>query len=66
MGSNHWLGSASMGSSSSNSVVDQNVKVWNTNNLFVIDASFVRFHFPVYPLNVSSHSPFVDAGCTYG
>lgn len=43
MGSNHWLGSCSMGSSASNSVVDENVKVWNTKNLFVIDASFVRF-----------------------
>jgi choline dehydrogenase-like flavoprotein len=31
-----------MGSSSQNSVVDENVKVWGTNNLFVIDASFVR------------------------
>ncbi|KAF9447347.1 hypothetical protein P691DRAFT_782546 [Macrolepiota fuliginosa MF-IS2] len=41
MGSNHWIGSAIMGSSSSDSVVDENVKVWNTNNLFVIDASFL-------------------------
>ncbi|KXN88674.1 Cellobiose dehydrogenase [Leucoagaricus sp. SymC.cos] len=41
MGSNHWIGSCKMGTSSSNSVVDQNVKVWNTNNLFVIDASFM-------------------------
>ncbi|KAJ3567245.1 hypothetical protein NP233_g6489 [Leucocoprinus birnbaumii] len=41
MGLNHWLGSCSMGSSASNSVVDQNTKVWNTNNLFVIDASIM-------------------------
>ncbi|KAF7760214.1 CAZyme family AA8 [Agaricus bisporus var. burnettii] len=41
MGSNHWMGSAIMGSSASNSVVDQNTKVWRTDNLFVIDASII-------------------------
>lgn len=29
-GSNHWTGSTKMGTSSSNSVVDSNAKVWNT------------------------------------
>ncbi|KAJ3557036.1 hypothetical protein NM688_g1692 [Phlebia brevispora] len=41
MDSNHWIGSASIGNSSSNSVVDENVKVWGTNNLFIIDASII-------------------------
>ncbi|KAG6873702.1 hypothetical protein C0995_012164 [Termitomyces sp. Mi166 len=34
--SNHWVGSASIGS-----VVDENAKVFNTDNLFVVDASVV-------------------------
>lgn len=33
MNSNHWVGSAKIGSSPSNAVVDQNVKVFNTDNL---------------------------------
>ena len=33
MDSNHWVGSAIIGNSSSNSVVDENTKVWNTDNL---------------------------------
>ncbi|KAG8687354.1 hypothetical protein FRC12_017219 [Ceratobasidium sp. 428] len=37
-GSNHWTGSTKIGTSSSSSVVDTNTKVWNTNNLFVVDA----------------------------
>jgi cellobiose dehydrogenase (acceptor) len=41
MGSNHWMGSASIGSSASTSVVDENTKVWHTDNLFVIDASIM-------------------------
>nr|AGE45679.1 cellobiose dehydrogenase [Phlebia lindtneri]AGE97206.1 cellobiose dehydrogenase [Phlebia lindtneri] len=41
MNSNHWVGSNKIGTSSSNSVVDENTKVWNTNNLFVVDASIV-------------------------
>ncbi|KAJ3567244.1 hypothetical protein NP233_g6490 [Leucocoprinus birnbaumii] len=36
MNSNHWVGSCTIGS-----VVDSNVKVMNTNNLFVIDASII-------------------------
>jgi cellobiose dehydrogenase (acceptor) len=37
MNSNHWVGSCTV-----DSVVDENTKVKNTNNLFVIDASIVR------------------------
>ena len=33
MCSNHWVGSAKIGSSASNAVVDENTKVFNTNNL---------------------------------
>ncbi|KAG8697384.1 hypothetical protein FRC08_006563 [Ceratobasidium sp. 394] len=40
-GSNHWTGSTKIGTSSSNSVVDSNAKVWNTNNLFVVDAGIL-------------------------
>lgn len=36
MGSNHWVGSNSIGS-----VVDENLKVMQTDNLFVVDASIV-------------------------
>ncbi|KAF8584272.1 hypothetical protein K439DRAFT_1150670 [Ramaria rubella] len=39
MCSNHWIGSCKIGNSSSDSVVDSNTKVWNTTNLFVVDAS---------------------------
>ena len=38
MNSNHWVGSASIGS-----VVDVNTKVKGTDNLFVVDASIVSF-----------------------
>nr|ACF60617.1 cellobiose dehydrogenase [Gelatoporia subvermispora] len=41
MCSNHWVGSAKMGTSSDTAVVDENAKVFNTDNLFVIDASIV-------------------------
>ncbi|KAA1477787.1 hypothetical protein DENSPDRAFT_867739 [Dentipellis sp. KUC8613] len=41
MDSNHWVGSAKIGTSSSNAVVDTNTKVFNTNNLFVTDASML-------------------------
>ncbi|KAG8745775.1 hypothetical protein FRC10_007036 [Ceratobasidium sp. 414] len=40
-GSNHWTGSTKIGTSSSSSVVDSNTKVWNTNNLFVVDAGIL-------------------------
>ncbi|KAI0777591.1 cellobiose dehydrogenase [Trametes elegans] len=41
MGSNHWVGSAKIGSSPSDAVVDENAKVFNTDNLFIVDASIV-------------------------
>ncbi|KAI0055786.1 cellobiose dehydrogenase [Artomyces pyxidatus] len=41
MDSNHWVGSAKIGTSSANAVVDTNTKVFNTNNLFVADASLI-------------------------
>ncbi|KAK7037807.1 substrate-specific activator of APC-dependent proteolysis [Paramarasmius palmivorus] len=42
MNSNHWVGSCSIGDDPATAVVDQNAKVFNTDNLFVIDASIVR------------------------
>ena len=33
MNSNHWVGSAKIGTSPSSAVVDQNTKVFNTDNL---------------------------------
>ncbi|KAI8986846.1 hypothetical protein BD414DRAFT_545310 [Trametes punicea] len=41
MCSNHWVGSAKIGSSASTAVVDENVKVFNTDNLFIVDASII-------------------------
>ncbi|KZV74216.1 hypothetical protein PENSPDRAFT_710401 [Peniophora sp. CONT] len=52
MNSNHWatrmfylyqlqVGAAKIGTSSATAVVDSNVKVFNTNNLFVVDASII-------------------------
>ncbi|VDB95623.1 unnamed protein product [Peniophora sp. CBMAI 1063] len=41
MNSNHWVGAAKIGTSSASAVVDSNVKVFNTNNLFVVDASII-------------------------
>nr|BAC20641.1 cellobiose dehydrogenase [Grifola frondosa] len=41
MCSNHWVGSNKMGTNSSTAVVDENAKVFNTNNLFVVDASII-------------------------
>ena len=38
---NHWTGSCKIGTSSNSSVVDENAKVWNTDNLFVVDASIL-------------------------
>ncbi|CUA69921.1 Cellobiose dehydrogenase [Rhizoctonia solani] len=40
-GSNHWTGSTRIGTNSSTSVVDPDLKVWGTNNLFVIDAGVI-------------------------
>ncbi|KAG8779426.1 hypothetical protein FRC12_024285 [Ceratobasidium sp. 428] len=37
-GTNHWTSSTRIGTNSSISVVDPNTKVWNTNNLFIVDA----------------------------
>ncbi|PIL27426.1 hypothetical protein GSI_10574 [Ganoderma sinense ZZ0214-1] len=41
MCSNHWVGSAKIGTSSSNAVIDENAKVFNTDNLFIVDASII-------------------------
>ncbi|KAM5531153.1 hypothetical protein V8D89_015174 [Ganoderma adspersum] len=41
MCSNHWVGSAKIGTSSSSAVVDENAKVFNTDNLFIVDASII-------------------------
>ncbi|EIW75667.1 cellobiose dehydrogenase [Coniophora puteana RWD-64-598 SS2] len=41
MDSNHWVGSAKIGSDPSSAVVDENTKVFNTDNLFVVDASII-------------------------
>ncbi|KAI0036403.1 cellobiose dehydrogenase [Vararia minispora EC-137] len=41
MDSNHWVGSAKIGTDPSVAVVDSNVKVFNTDNLFVVDASII-------------------------
>ncbi|OJT10842.1 Cellobiose dehydrogenase [Trametes pubescens] len=41
MCSNHWVGAAKMGTSSSTAVVDENAKVFNTDNLFIVDASII-------------------------
>ncbi|KAI0646211.1 cellobiose dehydrogenase [Trametes meyenii] len=41
MCSNHWVGAAKIGTSPSDAVVDQNAKVFNTDNLFIIDASII-------------------------
>ncbi|EUC55062.1 cellobiose dehydrogenase [Rhizoctonia solani AG-3 Rhs1AP] len=40
-GSNHWTGSTRIGTDSSTSVVDSNLQVWGTNNLFIIDAGVI-------------------------
>nr|AAC32197.1 cellobiose dehydrogenase [Trametes cinnabarina] len=41
MCSNHWVGAAKIGSSPSTAVVDENTKVFNTDNLFIVDASII-------------------------
>ncbi|KAI0746657.1 cellobiose dehydrogenase [Daedaleopsis nitida] len=56
MNSNHWVGAAKIGSSSSNAVVDQNVKVFNTDNLFVVDASII----PALPIG-NPHGQLMSA-----
>jgi cellobiose dehydrogenase (acceptor) len=40
MDSNHWVGSNIIGPAGK-AVVDVNTKVYNTNNLFIVDASIV-------------------------
>ncbi len=39
MCSNHWVGSAKIGTSSSSAVIDENAKVFNTDNLVRIQPS---------------------------
>ncbi|KAJ7222992.1 the flavin domain of cellobiose dehydrogenase, partial [Mycena haematopus] len=39
--SNHWVGANKLGTSPVSSVVDVNAKVFNTTNLFIVDASIV-------------------------
>jgi len=41
MGSNHWVGSNTIGTDRAKAVVDVNTKVFGTDNLFVIDASII-------------------------
>ncbi|EKM53326.1 uncharacterized protein PHACADRAFT_259608 [Phanerochaete carnosa HHB-10118-sp] len=45
MNSNHWVSTTTIGSSAQNAVVDENAKVFNTNNLFVVDAGIIP-HLP--------------------
>jgi cellobiose dehydrogenase (acceptor) len=40
MDSNHWIGSNIIGTAGK-AVVDVNTKVFNTNNLFIVDASII-------------------------
>lgn len=47
MNSNHWVGSTRIGTSASTAVVDTNCKVFNTNNLFVVDAGII----PAQPMS---------------
>ncbi|KAJ6559844.1 hypothetical protein B0H19DRAFT_1210266 [Mycena capillaripes] len=39
--SNHWVGANKVGTSPASAVVDVNTKVFNTTNLFVVDASII-------------------------
>lgn len=55
MNSNHWVGSCSIGS-----VVDENTKVKNTNNLFIIDASIVSDCGFLFSMVVRSIFTFYD------
>ncbi|KAH7340624.1 the flavin domain of cellobiose dehydrogenase [Rhizoctonia solani] len=56
-GSNHWIGSTRTGTNSSTSVVDANLKVWGTDNLFVVDAGV----FPGMPVGNPTASIMVMA-----
>ncbi|KAJ1310031.1 hypothetical protein OPQ81_006784 [Rhizoctonia solani] len=56
-GSNHWIGSTRVGGNSSTSVVDTNLKVWGTDNLFVVDAGV----FPGMPVGNPTGSIMVMA-----
>ncbi|KAF8657601.1 hypothetical protein AX16_002182 [Volvariella volvacea WC 439] len=55
LGSNHWVGSCIMGTQG-RAVVDQNTKVFGTNNLFVIDASII----PSMPMS-NPHATIMSA-----
>ncbi|QRW04595.1 GMC oxidoreductase [Ceratobasidium sp. AG-Ba] len=48
-GSNHWTASTRIGNNSTTSVVDPNTKVWNTNNLFIVDAGIYPGAFVANP-----------------
>ncbi|QRV90448.1 GMC oxidoreductase [Ceratobasidium sp. AG-Ba] len=48
-GSNHWTASTRIGTNSTTSVVDPNTKVWNTNNLFIVDAGIYPGAFVANP-----------------
>jgi len=41
LGSGHWAGSNTIGTSRKKAVVDVNTKVFGTDNLFVVDASII-------------------------
>lgn len=43
LNSNHWVGSNIIGTKGK-AVVDENLKVFGTDNLFVVDASIVSDH----------------------
>lgn len=56
MNSNHWVGSTRIGANSSVAVVDTNCKVFNTNNLFVLDAGII----PSQPMS-NTHASVMTA-----
>jgi hypothetical protein len=58
MNSNHWVGSTAIGTSASNGVVDENLKVFGTNNL-------VSVQFVVVVLMFVAHLTLVHQRCWY-